>query len=90
MKNTTKLILGGLLLSGLGVGSYLNCGNCESPIDKYTPREGSIFLNKTSAQHGIDLYEEMRKNINTGKMEASDFSNAWQAVQAANSSRSSI
>ena len=90
MKNTTKLVLGGILISGMGIGSYLTCGNCESSLTEYNPRENSVSFNKTSAKHGIDLYEEMRKNIRTGKMEASDFSAAWQAVKAASASRSSI
>ena len=90
MKNTTKLIVGGLILSGMGIGSYLTCGNCDSKIASYTPRESTISANKTAAKHGIELYEEMRRNVNTGKMEASDFSSAWQAVQALNASRSSI
>ncbi len=90
MKNTTKLILGGLLLSGIGFGSYLTCGSCNTDIAEYTPRENSISLKKTASMQAIELYEEMRKNVNTGRMEASDFANAWQAVKSAPASRGTI
>lgn len=89
MKNTTKLILGGLLLSGLAIGFYLTCDNCNNEIAEYTPRENSIS-EKPASMKAIELYEEMRKNVNTGRMEASDFSNAWQAVKSMSASRGSI
>jgi hypothetical protein len=86
MKNTTKLILGGLILSGIGVGASLNCGNCNKDIAEYTPRENSISEKKTTSMQALELFAEMRRNVSTGRMEASDFSNAWQAVKNFSSS----
>mgnify|MGYP000238787006 CR=1 FL=1 len=92
MKNTTKLILGGLLLSGIGVGSLLTNNFNAEEIPTYIPRENSLKTIKSSGLMAIELYEESRKNVNTGKMEPEDFSNAWQAVKlaTANASRSSV
>ena len=81
MKNITKLILRGLLLSSVGTATYLSYGDFETNIEKYTPRENTISEKKNSSMQAIELYEEMRRNVNTGKMEADDFSNAWQAVK---------
>lgn len=91
MKTTTKLILGGLLLSGLGIASFLNCDGCSTKTAKYEPRENSLAHSKTPSMHAIDLYEEMRLNVNTGKIEPGDFARAWQQIQNFNyANRSSV
>ncbi len=89
MKNTTKLLFGSLILSGIGVFAYLGNTNSNENIEKYVPREGKA-LKELASKHSIELFERLRINVNTGQMENSDFSNALQAFKAMAPSRSSL
>ena len=91
MKTTTKLILGGMLLSGIGIAAFFTSELTTKETAKYQPRENSYAKAKTPSMQAIDLYEEMRLNVNTGKIEPNDFSNALKAIRnMSSSSRSSV
>lgn len=89
MKNTTKLLFGSLILSGIGIAAFLGNHNSNESIEKYVPREGK-FSKEMAALQATEHFEKLRRNVNTGKMEASDFSNAFQAFKAMSPSRSSL
>ena len=89
MKNTTKLLFGSLILSGIGITAYLGNTNSDVSIEKYVPREGK-FSKEMASKQSTEHFEKLRRNINTGKMENSDFSNAFQAFNAMAPSRSTL
>ncbi|MFB0997965.1 MAG: hypothetical protein QMC28_04620 [Flavobacteriales bacterium] len=89
MKNTTKLLFGSLILSGIGITAYLGNTNSDVSIEKYVPREGK-FSKEMASKQSTEHFENLRRNINTGKMENSDFSNAFQAFNAMAPSRSTL
>ena len=89
MKNTTKLLFGSLILSGLGIAAYFGNSNTEVSIEKYVPREGQ-FSKEMASKQASEHFEQLRINVNTGKMENSDFSNAYNAFKAMAPSRSTL
>jgi len=89
MKNTTKLLFGSLILSGIGMAAYLGNTNSNLSIENYVPREGK-FSKEMASKQSTELFERLRRNVNTGKMENSDFSNAFQAFKAMAPSRSTL
>jgi len=82
MKNTTKLILGGLLLTGISIGTFISISTPNPTVEKSTKKEYSKKEQKAlSAKGSIEHYESLRKNVNTGKMESGDFSSVYQQVK---------
>ena len=88
MKNTTKLILGGLILAGAGIANFVTISSTPNEVATYTPR---ISQKAEGIKGAMGHYESLRKNVNTDKMESSDFLNAYQQVQnMASVSRGSV
>ena len=78
MKNTTKLILGGMLLAGAGIASFVSISSNSSEVATYTPRDSQSTKEYKGAK---EHYESLRKNVVTGKIEPSDFTNAYEQVK---------
>ena len=58
MKNTTKLLFGSLILSGIGITAYLGNTNSDVSIEKYVPREEK-FSKEMASKQSTEHFEKL-------------------------------
>lgn len=74
------------VLVGLGSVAAIYAGMNEDSIAKYTSRNAQISATEANSE----FFDEMHKNVNTGKIEPSDFIKASQEISARRKSQASL